>query len=174
MRNYLPNMAGKFKVMPLPAWTKGGRRTSVLGGTMLGITKACRDPDAAWAFAKQLYFAPETARHLYATYRIVSPIKANWSLPCYDESDEFFSHQPLGRLYLNLAAEVPERISSPYYSSAGSIFGDAVVAVCRHVEQNGLTDPAAVEPEARRQLDKAQRKILHLMRHNVFQARHAP
>ncbi|MFN7021937.1 MAG: ABC transporter substrate-binding protein, partial [Phycisphaerales bacterium] len=39
-KNEIPQLAGKVKLMPLPAWEKGGRRTSVWGGTMLGITKS--------------------------------------------------------------------------------------------------------------------------------------
>jgi arabinosaccharide transport system substrate-binding protein len=174
MRTYLPNMAGKFKVMPLPAWTKGGRRTSVYGGTMVGITKASRNREAAWEFAKQLYFAPETAERLYRTFCIVSPIKSNWSLPCYDEPDPYFSHQPLGRLYLNLAADVPLRVPSPYYSQAGDVLNAAMISICRYVDAHSLTDPAAVEAEARRTLDAAQARLLHLMSHNVFLRRPAP
>src|SRR5262245_3698937 len=36
-RNEIPQLAGKVKLMPLPAWTRDGRRTSVWGGTMVGI-----------------------------------------------------------------------------------------------------------------------------------------
>ena len=36
----LPGLGGKLKLMPLPAWEEGGRRTGVMGGTMLGIAKA--------------------------------------------------------------------------------------------------------------------------------------
>lgn len=174
IRKELPNLAGKFKVMPLPAWSRGGRRTSVLGGTMVGLTKASRHPDEAWDFAKHLYFAPETARRLYATYCIVSPIKANWALPCYDEPDPYFSGQPVGRLYLNLAGDVPERISSPFYAAAGSILNAAMVAICRQVDAQGITDPKVIEPEVRSRLDAAQAEMRQLMQRNVFLSRSAP
>jgi len=174
IKKELPNLAGKLKFMPLPAWERGGRRTSVLGGTMVGITKACRQPDEAWAFIKHLYFAPETARRLYATFCIVSPIKSNWSLACYDEPDPYFSGQPVGRLFLNLAGDVPERIPSPFYASATTVLSAAIVGSCRHVDRHGITDPAVVEPEVRRRLDAAQAELLGIMQRNVFVAGRAP
>src|SRR5262245_27493609 len=51
----LPQLAGMVKLMPLPAWTKGGRRTTVMGGTMLGIPKRVPDFASAWRYAKHLY-----------------------------------------------------------------------------------------------------------------------
>ena len=174
IRKGLPNMAGKFKVMPLPAWTKGGRRTSVLGGTMVGLTKASPNREAAWEFAKQLYFSKKTAERLYRTFCIVSPIKTNWSLPCYDEPDQYFSGQPIGRLYLNLAADVPLRVPSPYYSQACDVLNSAMISVCRYVDEHALTDPAAVEAEAHRTLDASQAQLLHLMSHNAFLRPSAP
>ena len=42
--------------MPLPCMDPlEGRRTSVWGGTMLGISKTTKDLDTAWTFARQLY-----------------------------------------------------------------------------------------------------------------------
>jgi len=174
IKKELPNLAGKFKLMPLPAWERGGRRTSVLGGTMVGITRACADPEAAWAFVRHLYFAPETAERLYATFCIVSPIKSNWTLPCYDAPDPYFSGQPVGRLFLNLAGDVPERIPSPFYAAATNVLNAAMVGICRHVDREAITDPAQVEPEVRRRLDAAQAELLRLMQRNVFTAGRTP
>ncbi len=44
-RREMPQLAGKIKLMPLPAWEKGGRRTSVWGGTMLGMPRDAANPD---------------------------------------------------------------------------------------------------------------------------------
>jgi len=162
-------MAGKFKVMPLPAWEKGGRRTSVLGGTMLGLTKASKSPDAAWAFAKYLYLSAANAGRLYAQARIISPIKANWSQPFYDEPDPYFCGQPLGRLYIRLAPDVPLRPSSPYYGQAQQLLNLSVIKICQYAEEHHLYDARALEPEARRLLDDAQHELQAQMDRNVFQ-----
>jgi ABC-type sugar transport system permease subunit len=52
----LPQLAGKVKLMPSPAWEKGGRRTTVMGGTMLGISKRMKDVDSAWRYANPREF----------------------------------------------------------------------------------------------------------------------
>ena len=52
----VPSLSGKMALMPLPAWNKGERRTSVWGGTGLVISKRTPRPDLAWDLAKFLYF----------------------------------------------------------------------------------------------------------------------
>jgi len=168
IRSGLPDMAGKFKVMPLPAWEKGGRRTSVLGGTMLGITKASRTPEAAWAFAKALYLSPLTAERLYDEARIVTPIKANWNQPFYDVPDPYFCGQPIGRLYIQLAPDVPLRPSSAFYGQASQVMNLAIIQLCQYADDHQLYDAHALEPEAQRLLDGAQRELQAQMDRNVF------
>ena len=45
---------GKLKLMPLPAWTEGGIRTSTWGSTGLGIPKRGRNPELAKKLAEFL------------------------------------------------------------------------------------------------------------------------
>ena len=52
----VPNVAGKMKLIPLPGWEKGGRRTSTWGGSGVAITRATKNPELAWELAKTLYF----------------------------------------------------------------------------------------------------------------------
>ena len=164
----LPEMAGKFKLMPLPAWEKGGRRTSVLGGTMLGITKASRAPDAAWALAKQLYLSPAGAKRLYEGDRIISPVRANWSQPFYDEPDPFYCNQPVGRMYIQLAPDVPLRPSSPYYPQMQPLLSSVVIQLCRYADDHQLYDAHALEPEAQQLLDEAQHQLEAQINRNAF------
>jgi arabinosaccharide transport system substrate-binding protein len=168
IRTTLPDMAGKFKVMPLPAWAKGERRTSVLGGTMLGLTKAGRTREDAWAFAKQLYLSPATAKRLYEEACIVTPIKANWPESFYDVPDPYFCGQAIGRMYIQLAPDVPLRPSSPYYGLAQQLLNLAVIQLCQYADDHHLYDAAALEPEARRLLDEAQRQLRAQIDRNVF------
>lgn len=168
IRTGLPDMAGKFKLMPLPAWEKGGRRTSVLGGTMLGITKAGRTTDAAWAFAKQLYLSPASAEALYDGDRIITPIKAIWKESFYDAPDPYYCGQPIGRMYIQLAPNVPMRPSSPYYPLTQQLLSSVMIQLCQFAEVHGLTEPQALVPEAQRLLDRAQREVLAQINRNAF------
>jgi arabinosaccharide transport system substrate-binding protein len=164
----LPHLAGKLKVMPLPAWERGGRRTSVNGGTMLGITKASRHQKEAWELAKYLYFSPVMAERLFANTHIVSPIKSNWLLPCYDRPDPYFSNQPVGRLYLQQAPQVPLRPSSPYIATAILMMNNALTQLIRVAELRHCTAPGQILPEAGQVLDEVQRSLAAQMHRNVF------
>ena len=168
LRKQLPQLAGKFRIMPLPAWTKGGRRTSVYGGTMIGVTKAAKDPAAAWEFAKELYLSPLGAERLYSASRIVTPIRPLWDRKFYDEPDPYYGGQAIGRLYLELAPEVPQRVSSPYYGTANALMTEALTELSEYVEQHGIADPDALLPEAARVMGRAQSSLVRMMQRNVF------
>jgi len=168
MRAEIPGLAGKVKVMPLPAWERGGRRTSSLGGTMLAIPRSSRRQASDWNFAQFLYLSPQVAEALYREAGIVSPVKANWSDPIYDQPDPYFCGQPLGRIYLNQAPYVPLRSSSPYVLQATTLFDNCLIELTRYADQNRRYDPEALVPEARRILDRAQANLQAQISRNVF------
>lgn len=164
----LPGLAGKIKVIPLPAWERGGRRTSVIGGSMLGIPKTSRDTETCWAFAKELYLSPELAAKNYRALSIITPVKSLWSLPVFDEPDPYFSGQPVGRLFINQAPHVPTRSSSPYSTLATARLTDAMLALTAHIESTGETDIEKLLPETRRLLAFAQEQVVKQIDRNVF------
>lgn len=172
-RNEIPQLAGKVKLMPLPAWTRGGRRTSVWGGTMVGISRTAADIDSAWKFAKHLYLSPDLARELYVRGDIVTPVKSLWSDPIFDQPDAYFSGQPKGRLFINLASEVPLRHSSPFGVLAATRFQNVVVELARRTRRGSAADEEARRAQARELLSVAQREITASVRRNVFVAEEA-
>lgn len=167
-KNYLPGLGGKVKLMRLPAWEPGGRRTSVWGGTSLGITKAAPDFERSWALAKHLYLSPKVAESLFRATAIISPVKAHWELPCYHEPDPFFSGQRIGELYIAEAPHVPERRSSPH----AALVMERMVAVLSTLKARAVAeqkfDTAALLPEAARLLALAQRELAARIERNVI------
>lgn len=164
----LPGLSGKVKLMPLPAWTKGGRRTSVNGGTMLCFPKAGRDFEANWKFATGLYFDPALAKELFLKGVIISPVKDNWSASYYDEPNPFFSGQAIGRAYINVAPDVPMRTSSAYRQQAVARVTDALIRLKRRAEQAGIYDRERLLPMAREELAVAQDYIVKKMQRSKF------
>ncbi len=169
----LPQLSGKLKLMPLPAWEPGGRRTSVVGGTMLGIPKATEDFEKAWAKAKELYLSPKLAERLYRSAMIISPVLSRWADPYYHEPVAFFSDQPVGGLFIEQAPDVPFRSSNPYHATALQRIGEATTTLFREVEDGKHGSPAdltaeALEPRARELLDKAAARVRREMDRNVF------
>ena len=164
----LGKLSGKLRLMPLPAWTKGGRRTSVWGGTMLGIPKTTRDFDTTWKFAKQIYLSPAVAQQLYKTTNIISPVKSLWSSAFYDVPAPYFSGQAPGRLYINQAPNVPRRTSSPFNMLAKQRVQDATIALREWAITHKNFDIAALEPQAQRLLEEAQALVQRQIDRNVF------
>ena len=173
-RQDLPQLAGKVKLMPLPAWERGGRRTTVMGGTMLGIPRRGQDFASAWRYAKHLYLSPELARALFHTTGIISPVKRHWTDPVYDEPSAYFSAQRAGRLYIAAAPHVPPRTSSPYNTLAQIKMADSALALKAYARQYGTYTVADLMPEARRLLAQAEAQVREQMQRNVFLAQGQP
>lgn len=167
-RTDMPQLTGKLKLMPLPAWEPGGRRTSVMGGTMLGVTKRAPAFDAAWAFSKHLYLSPELARELFEESGIISPVKSLWNEPFYDKPSPYFSEQPAGRLYIDQAPDVPMRSSSPFASLALTRVTDAMIDLRQYAEDNEVYDVESLIPEALRLLEIAEARVERQIKRNVF------
>lgn len=73
---------GKWRAMPLPAWTAGGARGAVMGGSSFIIPKKAKNPELAWKFYEHLVFSEEGYKAVYGPNKIY-PGGLNTSLPSY-------------------------------------------------------------------------------------------
>lgn len=172
-RHELPQLSGKLKLMPLPAWERGGRRTSVWGGTMLGVARTAPDPDRLWEFATHLYFSEELARRLYREGDIITPIVEHWDDPMFDEPDPYFGGQAKGRMYIDLARDVPRRSASPFNSMALQRVQDALIGLRDWAERTGTLDREALAREAMTRLRAVEEGVRAQMERSTF-AREGP
>ncbi len=164
----LPQLGGKLKLMPLPAWEPGGRRTSVWGGSMLGIARMSENTDLAWQLAKELYLSEAAAQRLYETNGIISPMKKLWPQPFYDAPDPYFSGQSPGRMYIELAPDVPPRTSSAFNKLAKEEVRTALVNLKRFADRQKIYEVEKLLPEARSQLRRAGDSIRRMIDRNAF------
>ncbi len=139
----MPGMRGKLALMPLPAWRRGGPRTSTWGGTMLGITAACKDKELAWQFAVHLYCKADDLAQRFRDMNIIPPLRDSWADPVYDEPRPFWSGQPIGRLFCALADEVPPLYVTPFLGLAHTRAGEALVESVRYYQRHGERGLAA-------------------------------
>jgi arabinosaccharide transport system substrate-binding protein len=161
----IPRMHGKMALMPLPAAVPGGRRTSTWGGTMLGITKACPNPELAWQVAEHMYFDKAELAVRFRETNILPPLKDAWEDPAFDEERAYWSGQPLGRLYANLADEVPPQYASPLVETAKSKMSGVISACAVYYRENG---EAGFEDFARTRLAEAAAEVRRYMRRNPY------
>jgi arabinosaccharide transport system substrate-binding protein len=164
----LPSLSGRVKLMPLPAWQPGGRRTSVMGGTMLGITRASTHFETAWNFARELYLSTRLAEDLFRENHIISPVVAHWELPFYHQPTPFFGGQHSGALYIEAAPSVPRRSSSPFNAMALQELCNVVRDLHHEAQKQAVADLSTLEPQARELLERAQARIRRQVERNVF------
>jgi arabinosaccharide transport system substrate-binding protein len=164
----VPGLAGKMALMPLPAWTPGGRRVSTWGGTGLFITKQCKNPDLAWDLAKFLYLRKEDLAKRFVKTGIIPPVREAWDLPEFSAPNPFFSNQPVGKVLADLAPGVPESYTTPYSKLAEEKLGETFLnCAVLYAEGKGLDEAKLrdnIRAELRRNCDYVQR----VMDRNVF------
>ena len=161
----VPKVAGRMALMPLPAFYPGGRRTSTWGGTMIGITKRCADPDLAWELVMHLYLNKEALAEQFRGTNILPPARDLWDHPAYDEPRPFWSNQPLGRLYANLAPETPPQYTSPYIGLAKAKLSEALIACVRYYDRYGVR---GFDGFVRQQMARAAAEVRRQMRRNPY------
>ncbi len=175
-KNEIPQLGGKLKLMPLPAWEPGGCRTSVWGGTMLGISKTAATDrhDELWAIGKRLYLSPELARTLYREGDIITPVRKLWSDPVFDEPDAYFSNQRKGRDYIGLAGAIPRRTGSPYNTLAKLRVQTAAISLGAYASRTGRYRVEELQEQAMVLLREAEDQVRKVLDRNVFLAAATP
>lgn len=163
-----PGLGGKIKLMPLPAFESGGRRTSVWGGTMLGITRETEDFDTTWKVAKALYLSAEIAEATFRGSGIIPPARSLWSLPVFDEPDPYFAGQAPGRVFIDQAPYVPPRSSSPFEYMAFEKASSMAVLLFGYAQRERKYTAEELIPEAKRLLERATAEIQTHMDRAVF------
>jgi arabinosaccharide transport system substrate-binding protein len=174
-KNDLPGLSGKIKLMPLPAWEKGGRRTSVWGGTMLGFRRNLKPEEfeKCWKFAQYLYRSPALAESMFRRSNIIPPDKTLWNLPAFAEPDPYFCGQASGKMYIEQAPQVPQRVSSPFFNAAGGEMSQALFKLVEYADQNKIHTVEGLLPQSRKLLGDAQSEVEKQIRRNVFLREHS-
>jgi arabinosaccharide transport system substrate-binding protein len=160
VENDIGPMSGKMALMPFPAVKKGGPRTSTWGGTMLGITKACRDKELAWALAKHLYLNERDLAERFADTNILPPVPDAWKQPAINAPRPYWSGQRLGREYADLAPQVPYQYTSPFVVTAKSKLDQALNDCVSFYNANGDAGfDAFVRARLKRSADEVRKQI---------------
>lgn len=164
----IPGLYGKLKLMPLPRWTENGARTSVWGGTMFGLNRESKRLEDAWDFIKKLYFDRSVAREMWREIMVVSPVVEFWDDPVYDEPMAYYSNQKIGRLFVELASEVPERSSSVYYPAAVTELGNVLSRTVQLAKRSGIAERDGIRELVEKEMAVAQRNVSRILERNIF------
>jgi arabinosaccharide transport system substrate-binding protein len=111
-RQSAPGLAGKMRIIPLPRFDASDAPTGSYGGTLIGIPRACRQPDQAWKLIEFLYLSPEGLDDR-KKLGILPPIPEDWDDPEYHQPDSYFGGQKALEVYADLARQMPAPESTP-------------------------------------------------------------
>lgn len=164
----IPRMSGKIRLMPLPAWEEGGRRTSTWGGTGLAFTKQGAERgrfDLAWKLAQHLYYNPDELGPRFAATYLLPPLRAAWDQPELAIEFEYYGGQRIGLEFAALAPHVPAEQSNPYMSLAEAKFFEAYSNTLLHFQAHG---DAGLEAFALGELRRTAAHVRDVMERNRF------
>ncbi|MFO7726352.1 MAG: extracellular solute-binding protein [Oceanipulchritudo sp.] len=160
----IPRLAGRMRLMPLPAWEAGKSRTSTWGGSALVIPKTAGNPELSWKLAKFLYleedFLPDRFRHS----NILPPMQSAWDKPFLKEVHPYWK-QPIGEKFAALAPDVPALHASPYRDYARRRLSTAFTRLLQFNRRNPEEDP---RPFIRKELEAAEADVVQRIERNVF------
>jgi arabinosaccharide transport system substrate-binding protein len=163
-----PMAKGLFKLMPLPAWTPGGRRTAVWGGSGLAITRATKNPELAWELAKAFYFDAAHAGRRFTLTNIIPPLKDSWQLPEFKQPNAYFRGQAIGAEFAKLAEDVPASFNTPYWQRANDRLADVFLKSLEHYRKHG---DSGLKEAITRELHQVCEDLEYFMGRNVLAKR---
>jgi arabinosaccharide transport system substrate-binding protein len=149
IRQYGPDMKGKLHMIPLPKFSPSDAPTASWGGTMIGITRNCKQPDLAWKLIEKLYLDRDALQIRQQSTNILPPIPEYWSDPIYQTPDPIFAGQKVSLVYLNLASSLPARYVTAYSVPAQTILSVVLNRAEAHMRSQGT---AGLEETCRRWL----------------------
>lgn len=129
LKDNAPELKGKWKAMPLPAWTKGGLRTSCCGGTGSCIVRTGKHVEECWKFLEFSMLSVEGNVRRFEMTSIFPPFIPAMDDPHLHVPDDYFSGQDLGDLFAELAPSVPPQYQSPYRAELNQQLSSALQAI---------------------------------------------
>jgi lactose/L-arabinose transport system substrate-binding protein len=141
LQNSLKDQAGKWGIVPLPAFTSGGNNQANLGGSALGISKQSQHADAAWKFLNYCLATDEgeTVMLKYGLFPSYTPFYNNSE---FKKNNDFFG-QPLYPFFASLTKNIPVMDHGPIMLDAGKPLTDMISSVLAGTSISQATKTAA-------------------------------
>ena len=109
-----PELEGKWKAAPLPAWEEGGIRTSVWGGTGLTVVATSPHVEEALEFLEFAMLSEEGNVRRFELTSLFPPFIPAMENERLHAPDAYFSGQDLGAVFAEVGPDAPAQYQSPY------------------------------------------------------------
>ncbi|WAU80413.1 extracellular solute-binding protein [Streptomyces sp. Qhu-G9] len=113
LKQVAPKTSGNWRLTRMPAGPTN------YGGSYVGITRYCRDPEGAFAFLKWM-LGPENQLKSYQEMALFPTTPAAYSRPAMRRPDRFFGGQIPVDVFGPAAEKAPVTFSSPYEATANT------------------------------------------------------
>jgi arabinosaccharide transport system substrate-binding protein len=137
LKQYAPELSGKLRMRPLPIFEAGDAPTSTWGGTMIGIPRQAKDPQASWKLLEYLCLSRDAAMARQEHSLIIPPLRRFWSEPMYQSADAYFGGQHVEQLYISLADQIPARYMTPFSLTAQGALSLVLNRATTYVAEQG-------------------------------------
>lgn len=120
-----PELEGKWKAAPLPAWEPGGPRTSVYGGTGATVIASSPQAEEALKFLEFAMLSVEGNVRRFELTNLFPPFIPAMDNERLHADDTYFSGQDLGAVFADVGPEAPAQYQSPFRSQLNDLFAAA-------------------------------------------------
>jgi ABC-type glycerol-3-phosphate transport system substrate-binding protein len=154
-----------MRMMPLPRFDPADARTSTWGGTMIGIPRHAKDPDASWKLIEFLYLSDAGVDARVAQSTILPPLPEHFDRPEYQQPDPYFGGQKVDALYAELAEEIPPRYMSPLTIGAQTAISLTLARATDYIRERGTE---GLEAKCAEWLANAEQDLLRRLAHAEY------
>lgn len=146
----MPELANKFTVVPLPAFTPGGTQTSNDGGSTLAVPTQAKNPQLAGSFVKFMLANTDNQVSMMKDEGLFPSYLPALEAPLFHEPQTYFGGEKVYKLFATQTPKIPSITYTSDNAKATDIVSNAVVAsVLNH------QDPAAALKSAAEQIATA-------------------
>jgi lactose/L-arabinose transport system substrate-binding protein len=152
----MPDLKGRFGVVPLPAFTAGGVRTSNSGGSALAVTAQSKNAELAWAFLAFLLADKANQVSMLHQEGLFPAYLPALQDPSLKAPDPYYAG---GQTVMETFAGLAQGIPPVTYDAEDAKADDIVNTAVNRVLHNGA-DPAQALRSAARQVSSATGRAL--------------
>lgn len=151
----MPNLSGKFGVLPLPAFEPGGATTSNNGGSTLAIPSQSKNAKAAWEFIKFALANKDNAVAMMKSEGLFPSYLPALADPYFQAPQPYFGGQPIYTWFGDALKHIPPFV----YTSDSTKASDIVYNMVAGVLLNGKDPSSALSGAAKQIANDTNRKL---------------
>jgi len=141
---FTPELAGDIVVRPIPAWSEGGPRSAMGGGTMTSITDQAQNVDVAKEFLAFAKMTTQAGIDIWTTLNFDPIVISAYDAPELSEPLPYFGNEVVLNVIQEIQSEIQPLHLTDLYPRANNILQSEVMF--KVIEQN--VDPATALKEA--------------------------